>query len=501
MTIDRILDCLNRERIRATYGAVGEVIGIPAIGVGAALGKRSQRASWVVNAGTGKPAGYGPDQIHADLRLTSRIIRTGDELRRLCAEYNASRSAPRTCPYPGVFAHADWSTDPKKRWCAIAVLDADGRYRSDASEPVGDLDAYFRRLRERAGPGAAVFCGFDFPIGLPARYGHKAGLKDFPDALLEFGSGRWCDFYSPAPTEQAISIRRPFYPQRPGGAKKHHLVSGLDLQNTRELYRSCDLHPDRGPAEAIFWLIGPKQVGRAAITGWRDLLAPAMRSDSPPSIWPFDGRLTELLARPGVVVAETYPAEVYRHLDLGISGNDRSKRCQTDRASDAGALVAWARANRVRLTQRLHAEIVNGFDGGADGEDRFDAVVGLFGMLDVVLGNRPSGEPDDDTTRIEGWILGQPSVGGKEAGGDRAFRDQSVTARRSMLPTKESSVTHSAAFPCPIRGCTHVFRNTRGGWDAHVASQRRHPEWHSELTDPEGRKRKFKDEYGDWFRR
>lgn len=47
---------------------------------------------------------------------------------------------------------------------------------------------------------------------------------------------------------------------------------------------------------------------------------------------------------------------------------------------------------------------------GKDGEDRFDAVVGLLGMLDVVLGNRRPGEPEDDTTRIEGWILGQHST-------------------------------------------------------------------------------------------
>lgn len=310
---------------------------------------------------------------------------------------------------PSVVAHADWSTDAKKRWCAIAVFDADGCYQSDAPELVGDLATYFSRLQGRAGTDAAVLCGFDFPIGLPAGYASRAGLTGFPDALLRFGQDPWRDFFSPAPTEQAISIRRPFYPQRPGGTKKHHLVSGLDLQNARELYRSCDLHPHRGPAEALFWLIGPKQVGRAAITGWQDLLAPAMRSDSPPSIWPFDGRLTELLARPGVIVAETYPAEVYRHLDLGIRGNGRSKRCQADRAADAGALAAWARTNRVRLTNPLHTEILDGFGGGSDGEDRFDAVVGLFGMLNVVLGNRPSGEPDDETVQIEGWILGQPA--------------------------------------------------------------------------------------------
>jgi hypothetical protein len=52
-------------------------------------------------------------------------------------------------------------------------------------------------------------------------------------------------------------------------------------------------------------------------------------------------------------------------------------------------------------------EIEDGFGPGG-GDDRFDAAVGLFGMLNVVLGRRPSGEPDDPVVRrIEGWILGQ----------------------------------------------------------------------------------------------
>ena len=46
--------------------------------------------------------------------------------------------------------------------------------------------------------------------------------------------------------------------------------------------------------------------------------------------------------------------------------------------------------------------------GDNHGEDRFDAVVGLFGMLNVVLGRRDPGDPTDETIRsIEGWILGQ----------------------------------------------------------------------------------------------
>jgi hypothetical protein len=44
------------------------------------------------------------------------------------------------------------------------------------------------------------------------------------------------------------------------------------------------------------------------------------------------------------------------------------------------------------------------------GDDAFDAVIGLFGMLQVCLGLRDSGEPDDESIReIEGWILGRQS--------------------------------------------------------------------------------------------
>ena len=85
MTTDQILDCLDRQRIRATYGAVGAVIGSPPQSVGDALGRRTQRASWVVNAETGEPTGYDRLQKHPELHRTNRIIKTGDELRRLCA--------------------------------------------------------------------------------------------------------------------------------------------------------------------------------------------------------------------------------------------------------------------------------------------------------------------------------------------------------------------------------------------------------------------------------
>lgn len=308
---------------------------------------------------------------------------------------------------PDLIAHADWSKDAKKRWYAAAVLEADGHYLVSAPTRVGCLSSYFRRLRDNLGADAVVFAGFDFPIGLPAGYAAKVGLTDFADALPLFGHGEWDEFYCPAPSRTCISTSRPFYPAGdPTGTRKQHLLDALGLADNHDLKRRCE-----GSAEALFWLVGPKQVGKAAISGWRDLLAPALAGKAPPSIWPFGDRLDDLLARPGIVVAETYPADTYRNLDLEISESSRKKTSQSDRANDAPTMQAWARDRGVRLDPQLENELAKGFGSRGDGEDRFDAVVGLFGMLDVVLGNRASGEPADPTTKIEGWILGHSESG------------------------------------------------------------------------------------------
>ena len=366
---------------------------------------------------------YGPIPADSQPRSKPKVGALHEEHHRLDAS-----SRVRTRPH--LVAHADWSTNPRKRWHSVAVLEDDGCYRVSAPAPVGPLSTYLGRLCECAGPGSTVLTGFDFPIGLPASYAAMAGITGFRSALPRLGRNEWSDFYEPARSRSDISVGRPFYPSGPGKRGEHsqdHLYSRLGLSSMSDLKRRCERR-----AQSLFWLIGPNQVGKAAISGWRELLAPALASAAPPLIWPFDGRLCDLLARPGTVVAETYPAEMCRHLELAVSEPDRSKQRQCDRAADASALRAWARTNGVRLTERLRDEIEDGFGPTDDGEDRFgedrfgedrfggdrfggdrfDAVVGLFGMLDVVLGNLESGEPRDDRTLVEGWILGYSVASG-----------------------------------------------------------------------------------------
>ena len=62
----------------------------------------------------------------------------------------------------------------------------------------------------------------------------------------------------------------------------------------------------------------------------------------------------------------------------------------------------------MHVSDELTRLIRNGFGDSPVGEDRFDSLVGLAGMLEVVLGKRPEMPLMSSETRlIEGWILGQ----------------------------------------------------------------------------------------------
>ena len=74
-------------------------------------------------------------------------------------------------------------------------------------------------------------------------------------------------------------------------------------------------------------------------------------------------------------------------------------------------MLDWASAAGVQLAAAMAADIRDGFGAAANGEDRFDTTVGLFGMLNVALGLRPPGDPAERVLRrVEGWILGQQPV-------------------------------------------------------------------------------------------
>jgi hypothetical protein len=79
-TLDDVLTFLNEEQIRATYGAVGEVIGVSARALGAHLGPHRPEASWVVSPENGLPTDYTQTEWHPALLSRGEIISTAHAL-------------------------------------------------------------------------------------------------------------------------------------------------------------------------------------------------------------------------------------------------------------------------------------------------------------------------------------------------------------------------------------------------------------------------------------
>jgi hypothetical protein len=309
---------------------------------------------------------------------------------------------------PGFITHADWGTDPKKRQVAVAIL-LDTGYKVIALHPaqeIRDLDGDLRRALgvPESAPGPGLI-GFDFPIGLPGPFAQKAGIEFFPEFLPRIGLDQWSEFDQVANTPDQISVYRPFYPNRPGGTLRAHLTDGLGL-STNELRRRCD----GSDAETMFWTLGGKQVGKAAIAGWRFIRS---ANTAGLRLWPFEGPVEELLrfGPEAIVAAETYPAVFYPYFRSGVEGRG-SKRRHEDRLRWIPRLLEWQRELGISCAPDISARVDNGFDLGPNGEDEFDAYVGLLGMIGVVAGHIASGEPLEDPAvrAVEGWMLGRPAT-------------------------------------------------------------------------------------------
>jgi hypothetical protein len=297
-------------------------------------------------------------------------------------------------PKPDIIIAADWSVNPRKRWRSTITRDGGGWVLHPA-EPVGE-----NLLRDTVSHDAArSLVGFDFPIGIPLAYAQVAGVECFRTLLAGIGrASPWERFWEAVPPTEAPSVHRPLYPAKngvKGSVKKATLVSGIGVESYDSLKREIDR---RQNAECMFWSLGAKQVAKACFVGWREELQPMLGSVL---LWPFDGSLAELNATPGVVVCEIYPAAAARRIEAKILG---SKGEQDHRRGVARALFDAATRNNCRVEPMATLQIETGF---AEGDDAFDACIGVIAMLDVVNTYSDIDEPPSDIARdTEGWILG-----------------------------------------------------------------------------------------------
>mgnify|MGYP006950018551 CR=1 FL=1 len=73
--LSHVVSVLSKHHQRATYSAVGGLIGLPARSVMAGQ-KKDPENSWVVTAKTKKPTGYLPHEIHPNLEERANVITT-----------------------------------------------------------------------------------------------------------------------------------------------------------------------------------------------------------------------------------------------------------------------------------------------------------------------------------------------------------------------------------------------------------------------------------------
>jgi hypothetical protein len=300
-------------------------------------------------------------------------------------------------------AHADWSVDPRKRWITKARY-VGGIWRIEAPEPVAVSHTLLARLHTEAA-GAPVALGVDFPLGLPRAYAARAGIADFAAWLRRLDPDD--PLFQPCVTLDDACLARPFYPNSSvtGAGQMARLAAALGLADTAALRRAADRQTAHRPAgAAMFWTMGANQCGKAALAAWRDCLIPGFAQRLPVAIWPYDGAFHALLAPGRLALAETYPAEALVQLGLKLNG---SKRRQADRAALAAPIAGVMARLHATPTDDLAAMLADGFGATADGEDRFDCLLGALAVIRVIAG-APDGTPDDPLIRaVEGWVLGQ----------------------------------------------------------------------------------------------
>ena len=305
---------------------------------------------------------------------------------------------------PQKVIHADWSRRAEKRWAAAASLQTDGSYILEKIDQIIEPQELVGEINQKE-QTQTLLIGFDFVIGLPIAYARQIGCNYFPDFLTQLALPEWHSFFDPAQLPEEISLTRPFYPDRPGSTRQAHLIDALGLPDKQALRRCCEkAQPGRRAASPLFWTMGAQQVGKAALNGWCTILLPALSSGQA-VIWPFSGELAPLLATPNTILCETYPAEYYAGLGITLKG---SKRSPSVRRLHALPILSSANTLGLNIGNKIRKYIESGFGDGSEGEDVFDALVGLLGMLQVLRGDRSFETPGDpNIRRIEGWILGQ----------------------------------------------------------------------------------------------
>jgi len=373
----------------------------------------------------------------------------------------------------------DWGKDARKRSAYISQLPS----RTISRLPFdGSLVHLIERASSLDGP---VLVGIDAAIGFPASFWQRLHEhrphppRTFADFLL--GSSLPTGFFEPVSTPEEWSPQHPFI-RPPSG--RWSLKAFVDVSR-HGLYRKID---KRLHAKPIFVTSNlPGSVGSGTLALWQELIR--LTGSAEFRVWPFHGTLATLLTGDEPVVAEIYPKACYG-IALAKSLPAPLLPIAKTKEHARRAAIEELRDNHWLARQRV---IVTDFDAAIANEDDFDALLSAAALTRMLLEDAPIESPETTDDIAEGGVLGAASLT------TRVKRPAATDNLKKIGVPKLPSKQVSKAYPCPIAGCTHVFRNSRGGWDAHVGALSRHPRWHPEIVDAEERKKCFRQEFADWF--
>ena len=394
---------------------------------------------------------------------------------------------PSSPQFPDVFVSADWSKDARKRSVHVADLSARRIHRPEDSD--WTLRALLH-LAARLAQRGSVLVGIDAALGVPPGYWRAVqnwdwSIRGRPANFIDWLSRLAPDstFFEDVRESDEWDVSRPFFrvPGRPGGLSD--FTNLFDDGFRRRIDRLTGAKP-------LFAVSGiPGTVGSGTRALWKELI-PQLQRKRDFAVWPFEGDLSELLTRSRIVLAETYPGLAYAAAlgDTLPAGQRRVAKTRPEprrRACNALEAMPWVREYGVDLGD---------LEPVRNNEDAFDSHLTAAAVLRCGLEGRALCDDEWIDERGGGAMLLAGPV-------DPLQRAKVSSGRRRASSRPRTAPAGRSSYQCPIPGCRKVFRDTRGGWDAHVASRRKHPNWHSDVTGPDDRKRMFKTEYGHWFRR
>ncbi|RMD88556.1 MAG: hypothetical protein D6807_05470, partial [Alphaproteobacteria bacterium] len=349
----------------------------------------------------------------------------------------------------------------------------------------GSLRDLVRRAASMAQP---VLIGVDAAIGYPGRAwaGLVGSRRPRPKTFIDFlfDGPRPPGFFAPVRRPEDWSPETPFISPPAGSWSLNEYIAA----SGDALYREIDRRLNGNP---IFLMSGmPGTVGSGTCALWQELIA--LQRTQRFRVWPFHGSMGTLLDAGSPVIAEIYPKACY---GIALAEALPATPC-TIAKTKPDERLGYVRELRDAPWVARHMIAIEDWRAAEENEDDFDALFSAAALLRIVIENAALERQWDLEKRIEGSVLGAASL--KDSRPRRAGTSGAPRAARKRDAPREGQ--RRQTYECPIADCGYMFQDTRGGWDAHVASVHRHPHWHPDVHDPAARKRLFRTEFPEWFR-